>query len=198
MWSAKFLEAAFLLVAAGSLILSPLRLSAATMQQELTATLDQPVQSGAPGSSLVYTGTITNPVGPDLFINGLAFLINGSVSLSGESSEFQWGLSDALFNTGGNIPNGFTGLFFFVDVLAGTRPGSFVDGEFIIDTELVGGGPGGVIETPGQVILTFEATVSGSSIAPEPTYLALVVSGIGIGAAVLTRHLASAQSQRPR
>jgi hypothetical protein len=84
------------------------------------------------------------------------------------------------------------GRMWLLPLLAGTRPGSFVDGEFIIDTELVGGGPGGVIETPGQVILTFEATVSGSSIAPEPTYLALVVSGIGIGAAVLTRHLASA------
>jgi len=151
----------------------PLLLSAMPDPANWSVTLESADQSGAPGSTLVYSGTIANNTGTDIILD----LANVSFH-SGDTSAFSVGLSDAFLSTAGDIPfDGFSGPLFFVDVLAAASAGSAAQGSLDFTAE----GPA----SPDILSTAFGAAVITSSGTPEPGTLGLVFAGVLAGTILL-------------
>ena len=134
--------------------------------------LDSPDQSGPPGSTLFYSGSITNTTGTDLFLDlaDIAFVTNAP------SSSYLRDYSDEFLNTLGIIPlTGYTGPMFVISWLGSAPSGASGDGRF----ELTAASPA----TPESLAAGFTASVIGAPTpdVPEPMVGALVM----LGAAVL-------------
>lgn len=151
------------LLAASLLLLLP-----AFAHAQLTLTLDTPNQSGYPGNTLTFTGTLTNTGTSLLFINGTNFNLNG-VGLNFDDTEFI--LNGPLSLAAGEV---FNGTFFQVQIdpvaLPQVAPGSF----FIL---------GGATDTAQSTIATTNFSVAVGA-APEPASATLILGiALATGAA---------------
>lgn len=144
-----------LLVATLCLTLAAISASADTI--DWTLTLDHPSQSGPRGSTLVFSGTITNSTGADLFLDtaSIDFKANGPFAKDYE---------DSFLGLLGIIPQGgYSGPLFYIQWLPGAVPGDSGVGSF----QLTALAP----ISPSLVSANFQAAVSS---VPEPSTLALV------------------------
>jgi hypothetical protein len=129
-----------------------------------TLTLDNPSQAGPPGSTLVYSGTITNSTGADLFLD-TAFIDFSP------AAPYTDGYEDSFLSTLGIIPpSGYSGPLFYVEWLSGAVPGDSGAGSL----QLTAFPP----ISPSMVSADFEAAVSSGSGTPEPSGLALMALGL--------------------
>ncbi len=138
---------------------------------QLTFTLSSPVQSAAPGASLIFTGTLTN-TGPDeLFLNSL------SVNLFG-NSVFYLSSNDSVFlnNVPLSLPAGgaaYIGAILGIDVSLATPDGSYF-GQAILQ-----GGPG-ASDANDLASQPFQVIVNSTPVAPEPGTLGLLLLGLPV------------------
>jgi hypothetical protein len=122
-----------------------------------TLALDKLSQTGPAGSTLVFSGTITNSTGADLFLDTafIDFTANGP---------FAKDYDDNFLSLLGIIPpGGYSGPLFFIQWLPGAVPGDSGTGTF----ELTAVAP----ISPSVASVDFSAAVS---TVPEPTTFVLI------------------------
>lgn len=158
-------QKAILIFMAATVLLIPSVLQA----DQITFTLTNPVQSGAPGTTLIFSGTLTNPNATTEFINGdsvsaptpplnvddTAFFMNVPISLD---------------------PNGSVGPVELFDVMIdpGATPGTTFDLNLFAIT-------GGSTSTSGDILASEQFTVNVvSATTPEPASILLLASGLAM------------------
>jgi hypothetical protein len=148
-----------------------LLLSLPASADTISLNLSSPVQSGAPGSTLSFTATVSAPgtnVGT-VFLNGDSFNLDSPLTLNDEGFFFGFPLS---LNAG----DSFTGLLFTV-----TIPPSAVSGPYNGSFEILGGADGGAADPLGTV--AFQVNAESTSPVPEPGSLLLLATGVAAGVA---------------
>jgi hypothetical protein len=121
--------------------------------------LDDPNQVGAPGSTLVYHGTILNPSQDDIIINIISLKFDSSIP----ESWYRIDLAEDFLDTLGIIPpSGYSGDVFFVQWLNSASVGVTGEGRIeLIAIELIASAPA----NPPSLAYDFSA---GTVIAPVP------------------------------
>ena len=135
--------------------------------------LSAPVQSGASGSTVSFTATVSAPStnGATVFLNSDSFNLDEPLTLDDDGFFFDFPLS---LNAG----DSFTGVLFTVNLPGNVAAGSY-DGSF----EILGGADGGALDLLDTV--TFE--VNTPSAVPEPSTLLLLATGLVVGMEVASR-----------
>jgi hypothetical protein len=146
-----------------------LLLSRPVLADTINLSLSNPVQSGAPGSTLSFTATVSAPVtnGATVYLNADSFNVDSPLTLNDDG--FFLGFPLSL-----DAGDSFTGLLFTVtipsDALAGLYNGSF---------EIMGGADGGAGDSLGTVAFL----VNAESPVPEPGSFLLLGTGLAGGLA---------------
>ena len=126
--------------------------------------LAQPDQTGAPGSTLVYSGTITNTSGSDLTLDAAQLTFTTSVPTALYSKDY----SDDFLSTLGIIPSsGYTGALFEITWGASVLPGSTGSGLFALTAGSA---------DPTSQLVDFSASVPVPAV-PEPAAMFLSSAG---------------------
>lgn len=140
--------------------------SATTVQADpVILTLNNPVQSGTPGTLLTFNATYTNP-------GAQSFMITGDIF---DPSLASVGTLQSLRPLGLVIPGGATvnTPLFSVLIAANTAPGVY---SFTVFSD--GFNPGGPLENSNTV--SFTITVLPSTAVPEPSALLLFGTGLSV------------------
>jgi hypothetical protein len=157
-----------------ALLIIGLGAPAGARASQITITLDQPVQTAAPGDELIFSGTIYNNIdgvvdlnAPDLNLTGSGLVTDGSLFFSGPVSVDALGKTDDfdLFSVVVTIP--------YLD-----PPGQY-SGTFAV----LGGveGPLGYDPTTQNLLGQADFTVN---VTPEPATSLLALAGAALAAAM--------------
>lgn len=149
----------------------------------LTFTLTPMAQTGAPGSTLFFTGMLSNPsLTSTVFLNGDSVTFNAPVpGLTLNDAPF---LSNAPAALGPVISgsNTYSGGFFNVALGSSAAPGTYF-GTFLV----LGGANGSAQDTLASS--SFTVIVGAPSPVPEPSSFALfAVAGLGMAGLVFQAH----------
>ena len=147
---------------------TPVALPFADESADWGITLASPEQAGPPGSTIIYSGTIFNLTGADLFLNTARLNFSPGISDPAYAKDY----TDEFLSTLGVIPvSGYTGTLFYVHWLDSAPSGASGAGTFELTAEISG--------APVSRASPFKATVSN---APEPgTWLLVSCALILIG-----------------
>jgi len=141
-------------------------------------TLTNPSQTGSPGQTLVFFGTISNPAATTIFLNGDT-LSTGQLFLIGDDSKF---IPDTPPSLAAGASTGNVDLF-SVTIGASAAPGTYTMNNFFDVT-------GGSTSSSSDLLATqqFSITVAPTSSVPEPGTIALLGTGmIGCAARAIRR-----------
>lgn len=146
----------------------------------ITALLLDPSQTDAPGTTLAYFVTLSNPSVTDtIFLNGISSTAS-SPFLSVDTTPFDFNAPLSL------APGASSGSFelFDVTIAPGTPPGPYV-GSLI---SLLGGPDDGAgTDFTDLADVNFDVIVTGSSPVPEPGSLYLLLTALAAGAGLRLR-----------
>jgi hypothetical protein len=150
----------------------------------ITITLDNPIQSGAPGEVVSFFATISAPAGNSapVYLNGSTFDFGASPFTGDNSGLFS-------FPVFLNPTDSFDQLLFTVTLGSGTTPGVNYSGTF----ELQGG-----VDNADQTVLgspVFTVTALPPAV-PEPASFLLLTTGLAGTFAMLKRKRANAVSAK--
>ena len=160
--------AAFLLLALGSVLAAP-------AQAQLVLNLTPSLQSGTPGSTLLFSGTLSNPTASTVFLNGDGYTFSAP-GLTLDASPFFNNAPDSLSAVGGGSDT-YSGGFFNVFVTPSALPGTYA-GTFSV----LGGADGNAQATVASE--TFFVSVQPNS-APVPETSSAVSLGVLFGLGTL-------------
>jgi len=154
----------------------------------VTITLDNPIQSEAPGDVVSFFATISAPAGNSapVYLNGSTFDFGASPFTGDNSGVF--GFPAFL-----NPADSFDQLLFTVTLGPGTTAGVNYSGTF----ELQGGVDGNDETVLGAPVFTVTALPAASTV-PEPASILLLATGFAGTLATLKRRHANAVSAEPR
>jgi hypothetical protein len=126
--------------------------------------LDAAAQTGAPGSTVSYSGRIVNDTGTALLIDSSA------LSFSASSQAF-FDFAEAFIDTLGVIPiGGYSGSLFFVAWADTVSPGTLGTGTLTLSV----GSPG----NPRMLLVAFSSNIPDGLAAPEPAMLMLLCASL--------------------
>lgn len=131
----------------------------------LNLSLSNPVQSGAPGSTVSFIATASAPTtnGATVYLNNDSFNVDSPLALNDDG--FFFGFPFTL-----DPGDSFTGLLFSVDIPAGAALTSY-NGSFTI----LGGADGSASDILSTV--SFQVNAASSSVVPEPSSILLLATG---------------------
>ena len=147
--------------------------SLAARADVLNFTLTTPNQTGSPGETLVFSGTISNPTAGTVFLNGENLSTSPSSFLAGDASAFF--SNTPLSLTANGAPGDTTGDvdLFSITIGASAAPGTYTMNNFF---DVIGGSTSsssGLLATQ-----PFSITVNSSSSVPEPGTMTLFATGM--------------------
>lgn len=158
------------------LLLALTALSMTTLQADVLITLDQPDQSGAPGSTLQFFGTITN-----LDTTGTVYVNSDGLNITANIGDFaiadQFFTTVPLFLSAAGSPGDSSGSIELFDVTVGSPfpdPLTAYGGNY----QLLGGVDGDAQNVLGSVSFRVTPTADVGSEVPEPVSALLLLSGV--------------------
>ena len=143
---------------------------AASADADLIVQLQNPEQLGAPGSSVVYDGTLTNTGSSPLFLNSDTLTLNASPDFT-PTDLFFVNVPPELAATGG-AGDSFTGALFSIAISASAPLDEIASGSL----EILGGSDPNALGTLTPSPVAFSLTVQSQVAAvPEPSSLGLMI-----------------------
>jgi hypothetical protein len=162
-------------------VIVSLFIASASYGAQWNVTLDQPSQSGSPGSPIVFSGTITNSTGSDLFLG------TGAINFS-SAAPFTKDYADDFLSLLGIIPaNGYSGPLFFIQWNPGAPAGSSGIGTFVLTV------PAPI--SPSSISVDFGASVASTTTTPELSSVSLTVIGFLLLAVIRGRRMMASNKQ---
>lgn len=160
-------------------VMAALALSLTAHADTLNLSLTTPNQTGSPGDTLVFFGTISNPTAATFFLNGDNLSTNpGPPFLNGNGSAF---LLDTPPSLGAGGSTGNVDLF-SVMIGASAAPGTYTLNSF----EVLGGSTSSAQDLLATQQFTVTVSSSGGPV-PEPGSLLLLSTGLLTGMGVVRR-----------
>ncbi len=150
----------------------------AEAQSDLLFTLDSAIQSGSPGSEVVFTGTLANTGVAPLFLNGIAFNFDGvgPAYLSGDANLFLNSVPISLAASG-TVGDTYVGPIFGVNLDPTTPYGTYTGSVM-----LTGGADGNATNLLGTQNFGMLAQPPSGSVPETDTWfmaiLGLMVAGL--------------------